>query len=179
MAQYLSSSLKTNDWPEFAQRSDRFLRTLPLASCDGCDGCGQRCGAGFRVTREEALAAFAAFASLSADEQRFVDEQPREQPWPGVDPETLTFVRCRYRDAERGRCAIYPARPTVCRFFGHVDWLPCPIGEVDPVSEPARSLWREYVELERRTWEEWEAEGVDPSGGTAVPSVADGQPPLA
>jgi hypothetical protein len=46
-----------------------------------------------------------------------------------------------------------------------VGWLPCPIEKVAPAGEPAPTLWREYLAMERKTWEEWEAEGVDPTAG--------------
>jgi Fe-S-cluster containining protein len=66
---------------------------------------------------------------------------------------------CRYRDMEAGGCAIYEARPLVCRLMGHVEWLPCPIEKVEkPLATPmALGLMRAYSTEERLTFEEWDA----------------------
>ena len=70
----------------------------------------------------------------------------------------ITATMCRYRDMERGGCAVYPARPLVCRLLGHVEWMPCPIGKVEQISrtEDAVRLMQEYADCERHTFEEWD-----------------------
>jgi len=161
-----------DNWPEFTDKRDRFVARLPMAVCDGCDGCGQRCTSGFPVSLEEAVEAFAAFGRLPAAERRRVDSQPLQLPWPGDVDRIANFHRCRFRDAEFGRCSIYASRPTVCRLFGHVDWLPCPIEAVRPERDEARQLWREYRDRELRTFEEWEQLGtVQPLDPTACATV--------
>jgi len=154
-------------WIDYRARRDGFLALLPLHDCDRCDGCGQRCADGFKVTRDEAAAALRAYAELTGEERDALESQPLDIPWPGECSLGATYRRCRFRDHRGGRCAIYAARPTVCRFFGHVGWFPCPIEKVAPAGEPAPTLWREYLAMERKTWEEWEAEGVDPTVGNA------------
>jgi len=75
----------------------------------------------------------------------------------------VTVQMCRYRDMERGGCAVYPARPLVCRLLGHVEWMPCPIDKVKhrANTNDALSLMREYARHERRTFEGWDALEID------------------
>ena len=70
----------------------------------------------------------------------------------------VSVQMCRYWDMRNGRCAVYPARPLVCRLLGHVEWMPCPIDKV-PRTIPtpdALALMRAYARLRRRTFDEWE-----------------------
>jgi hypothetical protein len=107
---------------------------MEMATCDGCDGCGQRCVAGFTVTREEHRAVQDYLAAQPAAEVARVLNQNKVAPWPGDDAGTgATFTFCRYRDRDHDNCFVYPARPTVCRLFGHTPWLPCPIEAVAQV----------------------------------------------
>ena len=72
----------------------------------------------------------------------------------------VTVQMCRFRDMERGGCAVYPARPLICRLLGHVEWLPCPIDKVQKIANTtdALQLMREYAQIKRATLEEWESE---------------------
>jgi hypothetical protein len=65
------------------------------------------------------------------------------------------YTACRFRDAERGRCSIYPVRPLVCRLFGHVEWLPCPIQKITAPHPGGVDAMRRYGEAPLRTYEEW------------------------
>ena len=144
-----------------ARRADLTAR-MEMATCDGCDGCGLRCTDGFTVTRAEYDAAQAYLATLPAAEVDRVLRQDKVVPWPGAEETGTTVTYCRYRDRERGNCFIYPARPTICRLFGHTEWLPCPIGAVRAVPADAAEVWNEYRSFTRRTWSEWGREGIEP-----------------
>jgi Fe-S-cluster containining protein len=65
---------------------------------------------------------------------------------------------CRYLDMEGGGCAVYEARPLVCRLLGHVEWMPCPVGKVEKEAPTldALELMREYATEERLTFEQWD-----------------------
>jgi Fe-S-cluster containining protein len=65
---------------------------------------------------------------------------------------------CRYLDMDGGGCAVYPARPLVCRLLGHVEWLPCPIEKIKKPAETADALalMKTYSKEERLTFEQWE-----------------------
>jgi ferredoxin len=130
---------------------------MEMATCDGCDGCGLRCMDGFTVTRDEYLAARAYLDSLPAGEVQRVLTQVKTVPWPGAEETGATVTFCRFRDMERRNCFLYPARPTVCRLFGHTPWLPCPVGAVKRVPSGSPELWSDYRAFERKTWDEWEA----------------------
>jgi hypothetical protein len=75
----------------------------------------------------------------------------------GREDTGATFTFCRYRDRDNDNCFVYPARPTVCRLFGHTPWLPCPIGAVTRVPDGSAALWNAYNGHERHTWEEWDS----------------------
>ena len=64
---------------------------------------------------------------------------------------------CEFRDVELGRCLVYPARPLICRLFGHVEWLPCPIFKVEKTVPGAVSLMQAYAGEPRKTFAEWAA----------------------
>lgn len=144
-------------WAAFVAHRDALVARMEMATCDGCDGCGQRCVAGFTVTAEEYEAVQAHLATRPAAEVARVLNQNKVAPWPGDDAGTgATFTFCRYRDCDHDNCFVYPARPTVCRLFGHTPWLPCPIEAVAHVPEGSPALWNDYQRRERRTWEDWE-----------------------
>src|SRR5262249_55773035 len=100
----------------------------------------------------EAVQEYAAAAPNREDVARVVAQDKTVDLGDGV-----TVQMCRYRDMERGRCAVYPARPLVCRLLGHVEWMPCPIEKVPRIvpTEDALALMRAYAEEERHTFEEW------------------------
>lgn len=131
----------------------RVMRQIDLSPCNGCDGCGLRCTTGVQMSRTEYEAV-----------QEYVAEHREEVERVAAQDKTLdlgddvTIQMCRFRDMERGRCAIYPARPLVCRLLGHVEWLPCPIEKVPKIASTpdALALMRAYAEEERHTFEEWE-----------------------
>jgi Fe-S-cluster containining protein len=133
-----------------------FTERIDQSPCDGCDECGTRCTAGVPMQEWEFRAIETELAALPPDEVARVLGQEKRRPIPGSDE---TYVACRFRDVERGRCLIYRARPTVCRLFGHVEWLPCPIGKVPGPVAGGVALMQAYSEEERRTYEEWAGDG--------------------
>jgi Fe-S-cluster containining protein len=132
-----------------------FTARIDQSPCDGCDHCGTRCTAGIQVLRSEYEAARAEIARLPAAETARVLKQEKQLPIPGTEE---TYTACEFRDTEQGRCLIYPARPMICRLFGHVEWLPCPIFKVEKVVPGAVPLMQAYAGEPRKTFAEWAAE---------------------
>ncbi len=62
---------------------------------------------------------------------------------------------CRFRDGEAGRCRIYPARPLICRLFGLVEWLPCPLRRWGVRQPNGIDIMRWYATLGPRTYQHW------------------------
>ncbi|MBI3909577.1 MAG: YkgJ family cysteine cluster protein [Armatimonadetes bacterium] len=131
------------------------LARLDQAPCNGCDACGTRCTAGIRILKAEFEAIQAELARLPAAEVARVIHQEKRLPIPGTAEQ---YVACRFRDVERGRCLIYPARPLICRLFGHVEWLPCPIQQTAGPQPGGVALMQAYADYPRQTYEEWLSE---------------------
>src|SRR4051812_22504402 len=117
------------------QETRQFVERIDQSPCDGCDACGARCTAGVPMLQIEFQAIREYVDSTEGADARLVERQNKEVPYPGTDPveDAVFYQACRFRDVERGRCSIYPVRPAVCRLFGHVEWLPCPIQKVPEV----------------------------------------------
>jgi hypothetical protein len=143
-------------WQRFLDSRDSLIARMSMEICDGCDGCGLRCMDGFKVSRAEREAVEAYLQSQPSEEVDRISRQNKIVPWPGAEDTGVTVTFCRYRDMENGRCSVYPARPTICRLFGHTPWLPCPIEAVPSVPDGSPELWREYLRFDRRTWDEWD-----------------------
>jgi len=57
---------------------------------------------------------------------------------------------CMFRDIKRRSCAVYEARPTICRLYGHYPGLVCPHNqhsELRPWDEGAQIVWSIWDEL--------------------------------
>ncbi len=133
----------------------RVYAQMDLAPCGGCDECGLRCEAGVQMTFEE-YEEVRRYVEAAEDGEYIAQVERQDKAVHLGDDVTINM--CRYRDMERGRCAVYSARPLVCRLLGHVEWMPCPIGKVPravPTSD-ALALMRAYAQEDRRTFEEWE-----------------------
>jgi len=139
------------------ESAHKFAAGIDQSPCDGCDQCGTRCTAGIRILRAEFEAIQDYRRVPTGDDVRRVTAQPKTQPIPGA---TETYEACRFRDVDRGRCAIYPVRPLICRLFGHVEWLPCPIEKVPHTLPGAVELMRLYATEPRHTYEEWLAQSA-------------------
>ena len=138
------------------QDLDRFVAGIDQSPCDGCDACGARCTAGVPMLHAEFRAIRDFLAGPDGEEARRIEQEGKQVPYPGTDD--VFYTACRFRDVERGRCSVYPVRPVVCRLFGHVEWLPCPIQKV---TAPAAGGWeamRRYGDAPQKTYEEWLAE---------------------
>jgi Fe-S-cluster containining protein len=147
-----------SDWERFLERRSELTGRMELSVCDGCDGCGGRCIDGFEVTRQEWDAVQEYLSTRPVAEVERVRSQKKIQPWPGAEETGAEVTYCRFRDLERGECSVYPARPTICRLFGHTEWLPCPIEAVERIPEDVPEVWGAYRRLERKTWAQWEEE---------------------
>ena len=147
-----------DSWRRYVSRRAELISRMEMATCNGCDDCGTRCIDGFLVTKEEYQTARAYWETLPPEETARIAAQPKTLPWPGAEETGATITLCRYRDNERGQCGIYPARPTICRLFGHTQWLPCPSGAVKKFPADAAEIWNEYRRFPRRTWSDWEEE---------------------
>lgn len=134
------------------QQVHAFAGGIDQRACDGCDECGTRCTGGIRILQSEFEALRAELQRLPQAEVARVLGQTKELPIPGTD---VTYTACQFRDVERGRCLVYRARPLICRLFGHVEWLPCPIARVTTVAEGAVSVMQAYATQPRKTYDEW------------------------
>ncbi|MCX6359264.1 MAG: YkgJ family cysteine cluster protein [Armatimonadetes bacterium] len=134
---------------------------LDLADCGGCHACGLRCTEGIAMSRWE----FEAVRALASRETGRARET--------VDLGEGVVVRmCRFWRT-RGGCAVYEARPLVCRMMGAVEWMPCPLGKA-PRPAPASAVlphWLAYADTGLMTYEEWEATcaGHSEDRGGAIP----------
>src|SRR5690242_20501535 len=99
---------------------------MQIEVCNGCDACGLRCAAGVPATREEWKHLQKHMENASEEERADIARVEAQDKTVDLGDD-VTVTMCRYRDMERGRCAVYPARPLVCRLLGHVEWMPCPI----------------------------------------------------
>jgi len=93
-------------------------------------------------------------SSLPPDERDRVLSQNKLLPWPGAPQ--VTYTACPFRDTEMARCLIYPVRPLICRLFGLVEWLPCPIDRTGPPAPTGVRLIQRYSEQELHPYAEWE-----------------------
>ena len=130
---------------------------MQIAVCNGCDACGLRCAAGVPATSQEWETLRAHLAGLSEAEREDIRRVEAQDKTVDLGDE-VSVQMCRYRDMERGRCVVYPARPLVCRLLGHVEWMPCPIEKVPQriATADAVALMQAYAGFARKTFEEWE-----------------------
>ena len=94
------------------------------------------------MTRSEFLRVRAALGDRPAPPQR--DRAAGEMSAP-----------CRFYDPDLPGCVVYAARPLVCRLFGLVEWLPCPIGRRGPEVDDAREMMGWYSSQDLRTHAQW------------------------
>jgi len=130
---------------------------MELAGCDGCTGCHLRCADGVQTTLTE-WDAVRNYIAVAPESQRVAIAVVESQDKTIDLGDDVTVKMCRYFDIQTRGCAVYPARPLICRLMGHVEWLPCPIDKVThPVPTPlALDLMRTYSKFERRTFAAWE-----------------------
>jgi hypothetical protein len=119
--------------------------------CEGCHECGLRCTTGVQMTRTEFDGIIAYLRKADPDEVQRVLEQEKTVFW----FEEIQSEACLFYDVTRGGCIVYPARPLVCRLFGHVEWLPCPIGRPLQQLRGGLDLIQAYARERRATFPEW------------------------
>ena len=110
------------------------------------------------MSREE-YEAVQTYISSSSDPIS-IDRVTRQAKWVDLG-DGVSVEMCRYRDMEVGGCAVYSARPLVCKLLGHVEWMPCPIEKVKTIASTADALelMKAYAQVERRTFEGWASIG--------------------
>jgi len=140
--------------PRLAPRAwlDWAFSLLVSPTCDGCTACAAKCAGDLPVWREEAEALVAAAAQAKVDLATTLSPTQEDQPCPFLDPATHL-------------CRAYAVRPLVCRAFGLVPWLPCPLGTVStnttrrlptPLPEPVlRQLLKGYTSRPRLPLSAW------------------------
>jgi hypothetical protein len=92
-------------------------------------------------------------------------DQDKRVPWfEDIDTEQCTFY-----DVTKRRCIVYPARPLICRLFGRVEWLPCPIEKDLSLLRDGLGVIQAYARERRLTFADWcAAEGLFDFTGTAT-----------
>lgn len=137
---------------------------MRIEICNGCDACWLRCAHDVQASREEWMRIQAVIAHASEARKEAVLRVRGQDKLVSLGDD-VTVEMCRYWDTETRGCAVYEARPLVCRLLGHVEWLPCPIEKVpEAIPTPdALALMDAYASLERRTFAEWDAQDEDDS----------------
>ena len=110
---------------------------------------------GFRVCVDRSRPEFDRIVEyLGTQDRRQVTrvlEQEKRVVW-FEDVETET---CLFYDVSKRQCIVYPVRPFICRIFGRVEWLPCPVGKPLPQIKSGLRLIQDYAGEERATFVEW------------------------
>lgn len=118
--------------------------------CYGCVGCSMRCTAGVRMSEFEFLRIVETLRSLDPDEVHRVLSQAKETHW----FEGTYYTACLFLDLPTQLCLIYPARPLICRLFGTVRHLPCPLGRI-PADLDANRILPDYHKQQLATFQQW------------------------
>jgi len=119
--------------------------------CDGCHECGLRCTAGVQMTRSEFDRIVEYLQTQDSRQIARVLDQEKHIVW---FEDTMTEA-CVLYDVTRHQCVIYPVRPLICRLFGHVEWLPCPLGKPVPCIREGLRVVQDYAQERRATFQEW------------------------
>jgi len=119
--------------------------------CNGCHECGLRCVAGVQMTRPEFERVLEHLREADARQVLRVMEQEKRVVW----FEDIETEACLFYDVTKQGCIVYPARPLICRLFGRVEWMPCPLGKQLRLIPDAVQLIQEYAEEQRATFVEW------------------------
>ena len=122
--------------------------------CDGCHECGLRCAAGVQMTQPEFERVVEHLRGSDARQVTRVMEQEKRVVW----FEDIETEACLFYDVTKRGCIVYPARPLICRLFGRVEWLPCPLGKKLRLIPEGVKLIQEYAGERRATFGEWCAE---------------------
>jgi len=106
------------------------------------------------MTRQEFAQIVKCLQEQDARQVTRVLEQEKRVPW----FEDIETEMCLFYDVTKRRCIAYPARPLICRLFGRVEWLPCPLGKPLPMLKDGLGVIQAYAGERRATFAEWCAE---------------------
>lgn len=119
--------------------------------CDGCHECGLRCTSGIQMTAQEFDLILAHLKAADPTRALRVLEQDKQLPW----FEDIPREACLFYDVARSNCFIYAVRPLICRLFGRVEWLPCPLEKPLPLLRRGVQIIQAYAGERRATFGEW------------------------
>jgi len=124
-----------------AQFLARTFARLPTADCDGCHRCASKCVGDLKITRTEFEA---------------IREYLGGPIWqPRIRGAGEMLKPCEFQDPDGWHCMVYPVRPLVCRLFGVVEWLPCPVGRIPALVEDGLQIVRQYGRFPRHSFRQW------------------------
>ncbi|HHX40452.1 MAG TPA: YkgJ family cysteine cluster protein [Armatimonadetes bacterium] len=132
-------------------RLEAAVRECDMRACDGCTRCATRCVDGIDLSYPEFDRLIRAAMAMPPMERVRVLGQDRVLQW----GEGAVVALCPFLDRDVDRCAIYAARPLICRLFGYAPWLPCPTGKQIDSIEGAVEIMVEYASLERHPLRVW------------------------
>jgi hypothetical protein len=124
----------------------------PQPLCDGCTGCALRCTDGIRISEFEYTRILDV---LRAGDPIYAHRVLAQDKW-RVWSDEVRVQACLFLDLTTERCLVYAARPLVCRLFGHVPHLPCPLERL-PATRDADRVLDAYTRQPLRTMQEWMA----------------------
>jgi hypothetical protein len=127
------------------------VKREPDNPCDGCHECGLRCTAGIQMQREEFDRIVELLRASDPAQVDRVLNQEKTILW----FEDIRSEACLFYDVTRRGCLVYPARPLICRLFGRVEWLPCPLNRPLRLIQGWRELIQTYTSQRRTTFAEW------------------------
>jgi hypothetical protein len=119
--------------------------------CDGCHECGLRCTAGIQMSRSEFGHIVEHLRESDAQQVDRILNQDKTRFW----FEDILAEACLFYDVTHQGCLVYPVRPLICRLFGRVEWLPCPIERPLKLIQGWRELLQTYTRERRSTFAEW------------------------
>ncbi|OPZ82588.1 MAG: Flagellin N-methylase [bacterium ADurb.Bin429] len=122
------------------------------APCNGCTRCAMRCTDGIAISEFEFTRIREYLRALPPAQALRVLEQEKRRPW----SEEASYTACLFLDVETDLCLVYPARPLICRLFGRVRHLPCPIERIPAVLDADRVL-DAYTAQPLGTFQHWMA----------------------
>ncbi len=111
-----------------------------------------RCIDGIRISEFEYERIIAELHTRAPHEVIRVLEQNKEVHW----FEGISYHACLFFDRLSQHCLIYPARPLVCRLFGRVPHLPCPVERM-PADLDAGRVLAAYTQQPLYTFQDWMA----------------------
>jgi ferredoxin len=115
---------------------------LDREECSGCTACSHKCAGAIPMWREEAITIHS-----------FVEQKHIALPGSTLLHE---WTLCIFLNPRDNLCRIYPVRPLVCRAFGLVPWLPCPIDRVGLLADSlVNRIVDDYTSRPRRPFFDW------------------------